>query len=180
MKASDGSISDNLLVDNWLQAIKMAPEYKWLEAGSGTNITVSGNTIMGCRDVAIEITATAGSGAIAPAGAHQQVRVVNNSIRHSTNPAIVITSTRGLELHRNTIKSPDNSLIKPWEATKYGRKEDPDRADYLHNVEDARTYPARPYKLPFIFSNSVGTRPVIGDPILRTELPCLQMPSTIV
>ena len=68
VKASQGLVKDNTLVDNWGMAIKASPEYFWLEAGSGSNIRIQGNTITGCRDVAIAVYALNGNDGWAPAG----------------------------------------------------------------------------------------------------------------
>lgn len=68
VKASQGIINDNTLIDNWGHAIMASPEYLWLEAGSGSNIRIQNNMITGCRDVAIAVTAKAADGSWAPTG----------------------------------------------------------------------------------------------------------------
>jgi hypothetical protein len=136
IKASNGVITDNNLVSNWGQAIKLAPEYSWLEAGSGSNITISGNTITKCHDAAIAVYAYGGNGETAPAGAHKNIIISGNNISGSTNPAIAVTSVKGLELKNNTIESPNNDYLVPWRMQNFGRSEDPWREIYLENVED--------------------------------------------
>lgn len=136
IKASNGVIQDNNLVSNWGQAIKLAPEYSWLEAGSGSNITISGNVITECHDAAIAVYAYGGNGETAPAGAHKNISITGNFISGSSNPAIAVTSTSKLVLKNNTIESPDNDLLVPWIMNKFGRNEDPAREIYLENVED--------------------------------------------
>lgn len=131
VKASDGVISGNQFIDNWGQAIKLAPEYAWLEAGSGSNVTISDNSITGCRDAAIAIYAYGGNGSAAPAGAHNDIRIIDNSISSSTNPAIAVTSTRGLTLHNNKIQDPENSGLAPWIRNRFSRNQDPDLEIYL-------------------------------------------------
>ncbi len=136
IKASNGVIQDNNLGGNWGQAIKLAPEYSWLEAGSGSNITISGNSITECHDAAIAVYAYGGNGETAPAGAHKNISITGNFISGSSNPAIAVTSTSKLVLKNNTIESPDNDLLVPWIMNNFGRNEDPAREIYLENVED--------------------------------------------
>jgi len=135
VKAGDGIISGNTLKDNWGQAIKLAPEYGWLEAGTCNNVTVENNVISGCRDVAIAVYAFAGNGAVAPIGMHDNVQIRGNSISGSTNPAIAVTSTSNLLLENNTIESPNNDLLLPWMTGRFGRSADPDREIYVNNFE---------------------------------------------
>ncbi|MEQ8240304.1 MAG: Ig-like domain-containing protein [Cyclobacteriaceae bacterium] len=135
IKSSNGIITGNTLKDNWGQAIKLAPEYVWLESGSGSNITVSDNVISGCHDVSIAVYATGGNGQVAPIGAHENIQIIGNSIVGSTNPAIAITSTRNFTLENNTISSPNNELLAPWISGNFGRNADPDREIYFDNFE---------------------------------------------
>lgn len=135
VKASNGIITGNTLTDNWGQAIKLAPEYVWLEAGSGSNVTVSDNIISGCHDASIAVYANGGNEATAPVGAHNNIQITGNSINGSSNPAIAVTSTSKLTLKDNTIASPNNDLLVPWIMNKFGRNEDPAREIYLKNVE---------------------------------------------
>lgn len=135
VKASDGVITGNTLTDNWGQAIKLAPEYSWLEAGSSNNVIVSDNTITGCHDAAIAVYANGGNRKTAPAGAHKNITVTGNTISGSSNPAIALTSIKGLTLEDNTIGNPNNSLLLPWYLNSFGRNNDPDRTIYMENVE---------------------------------------------
>lgn len=135
VKASDGTISGNRLVDNWGMAIKLAPEFPWLEAGSGSNVTISDNTISGCRDVSIAVYAFGGNRSTAPSGAHKDIAIIGNVISHSTNPAIAVTSTTGLKLSANKITSPDKKGVVPWRINQFGRRENPSREVFLENVE---------------------------------------------
>lgn len=134
VKSSDGIITGNTLTSNWGQAIKMAPEYSWLEAGSGSNIIVSDNIITGCHDVAIAVYANGGNGKTAPAGAHKNITITGNLISGSANPAIALTSIRGLVLENNSISEPDNNLLVPWIMNNFGRNEDLSREIYMKNV----------------------------------------------
>jgi len=134
VKASNGSIINNVLVDNWGMAIKASPEFKWLEAGSGNNITITGNTITKCHDVAIAVHAENGDGAISPVGAHNDVKISGNSIVDSSMPAIAVTSTKNLDLTNNIISGRDNDLVEPWRQNQFGRSQKPNRKIFLKNV----------------------------------------------
>lgn len=86
--ASNGLVEGNKFYNTWGQSIMVAPSYEWLEAGSGNNIVIKGNQIQLSHDVAIAVYAYGGDGSVAPAGAHNDIYIVNNSITKSSNPAI--------------------------------------------------------------------------------------------
>lgn len=135
VKASDGIITGNTFVDNWGEAIKISPEFNWLEAGSGSNIIISNNVITGCRSAAIGVYAFGGDGTTSPIGAHDNIQIIGNQISNSTNPAIAITSTSNLLLEANTIDAPNNEILLITGKRRFGRSEDPSRVIYLENVE---------------------------------------------
>lgn len=101
IKASDGQLIGNTLDGNWGEAIKISPEYWWLEAGSSANVVASDNHVSNCRTTAIAIYANGGTGAIAPAGAHRNITVTDNQVVASPLPNIVVTSTDTLMLGDN-------------------------------------------------------------------------------
>lgn len=135
VKASHGTISNNTLTGCWGEAIKLAPEYWWLEAGSSKDVTIADNTILECRDTAIAVYAKGGDNELAPPGAHRDIRITDNTILRSANPAIAVTSTTQLTLQGNVVRQPDNSLIVPWKRQEFGRQEEPDRDIYLYHVD---------------------------------------------
>ena len=135
VKASDGSITGNTLVKNWGQAIKLAPEHVWLEAGSGSNVTIANNVVTDCHDAAIAVYASGGNGEEAPVGAHDNIKITGNSISGSSNPAIAITSTSNLTIENNTISSPNNELLLPWLRNSFGRNDDSEREIYINNFD---------------------------------------------
>lgn len=57
LKAGDGIVTGNTVRDTWLSAIVVEPEYVWLEAGSGDNISITNNVIERSHDVGIKVTA---------------------------------------------------------------------------------------------------------------------------
>ena len=136
-KASNGIIANNRLVDNWGHAIKVSPEYKWLEAGSSNNITITNNVIMGCHDVPIGVYTEGGDGGYGPSGGHHDITITKNTIMDSANPGIFVTSTTNLVLGtENIIKSSANTLLlEPYKKSYYGRREDPNREVYFINVD---------------------------------------------
>ena len=101
IKASHGEVTGNALEGCEGQAIKVAPEWYWLESGSSNDITVSNNTISNCSSDGIAVYASAGKGGNAPAGAHNDIRITNNVISNVEGRDIYVTSTRGLVLTGN-------------------------------------------------------------------------------
>ncbi len=53
IKASHGDVSGNHLEGCKMSAILVTPEYWWLEAGSSSDVTISGNTIRDCGGIAL-------------------------------------------------------------------------------------------------------------------------------
>jgi hypothetical protein len=105
IKGSQGEVTGNTLIDNWGPAILITPEWWWLEAGCSDDVVVSGNKIAGCRDTAIHITAGGGNGKPAPAGAHNRIAVLDNTIQGGRFPSILVTSTDTGTIARNVIRS---------------------------------------------------------------------------
>lgn len=103
IKASQGKITGNKITSCWGQGILVAPEWWWLESGSSNDLEIARNTITGCASTAITVTARGGNGAIAPAGAHNRISIVENKIDRCSLPCIFVSSTRGLEMDRNEL-----------------------------------------------------------------------------
>lgn len=101
IKASHGEIAGNRLEDSRMSAILVSPEYWWLEAGSSSDLTISGNTITDCGGIPICVEAAGGNGRIAPAGAHQDIRITGNTVQNCFLPGILVTSTTGLTIGGN-------------------------------------------------------------------------------
>jgi hypothetical protein len=103
IKASQGSIAHNEFTENWMEAIKIAPEPWWLEAGSSTDVVILGNTVQGCHATAIEVQARSLLGEVAPAGAHRRIRIESNDIRDGVLPLLSVSSTDGLSIRDNLL-----------------------------------------------------------------------------
>ena len=106
IKASNGRVANNTITGSWLEAIKVSPEYWWLEAGSSNHVEISGNTIKDCRSIGIAVYANGGTGKVAPSGSHHQISIVGNTVVRSPKPNIAVTSTEGLRLQGNTLILP--------------------------------------------------------------------------
>jgi parallel beta-helix repeat protein len=106
IKASNGQVIGNYLTGNWGEAIKVSPEYFWLEAGSSIDVTIQDNTISNCRAIPIAVYANGGAGAVAPAGAHRNITITGNKISDCGYPGIAVTSTDGLVIEGNTVGAP--------------------------------------------------------------------------
>ncbi|MHC4556586.1 MAG: ankyrin repeat domain-containing protein [Planctomycetota bacterium] len=109
IKASQGEVRGNRLQECWMEAIKVAPEFWWLESGSSNDVTIVDNRIHSCRDVAIAVYAHANSGDLASSGLHNNIRIIGNEISACPLPGIVVTSTKALELRDNRL-DPNGSL----------------------------------------------------------------------
>lgn len=101
IKASHGEVSDNRLEGCVGEAIKVAPEFWWLEAGSSNDVRITGNTIQRCGGMGIAVYAEAGAGGMAPAGAYNNIVIEGNRLRDVGARGIWVTSTRGLTLRNN-------------------------------------------------------------------------------
>ncbi len=101
IKASHGEVSNNRIEGCVEEAIKVAPEFWWLEAGSSNDVRITGNTIQHCGGMGIAVYALAGAGGLAPAGAHNNIVIEDNRLRDVAGREIWVTSTRGLTLRNN-------------------------------------------------------------------------------
>jgi hypothetical protein len=120
VKASDGLIEGNTLTGNVMAAIMVAPEWWWLESGSSNNVTIRGNTIRDCGDVAIAVYAFGGAPTIAPAGAHNNITISGNRMTGCPLPNILVTSTRGLHLGPNTCLGYEGRTASEWTRWAFG------------------------------------------------------------
>jgi hypothetical protein len=101
IKASHGEVSNNRIEGCVEEAIKVAPEFWWLEAGSSNDVRITGNTIQHCGGMGIAVYALAGAGGLAPAGAHNNIVIEDNRLLDVAGREIWVTSTRGLTLRNN-------------------------------------------------------------------------------
>ncbi len=103
IKASRGTVADNIITHSWMAAILVSPEFWWFEAGSASDVFISGNKITGCRQPAIQIVASGGNGKPLASGAHRNLTVSSNVITESVWPNILVTSTSGLVIRDNQL-----------------------------------------------------------------------------
>jgi parallel beta-helix repeat protein len=123
IKASRGEVSGNRLEGCEMSAILVTPEYWWLEAGSSSDLKITGNTITTCRGIPICVEAVGGNGDIAPAGAHHNITITGNVVKNCSTPGILVTSTRGLRLENNTLELDETRKSVPGLMRKAGLKE---------------------------------------------------------
>jgi hypothetical protein len=107
IKAGQGRIVGNRFTENWMEAVLLAPEFWWLEAGCGDDITVEGNIIARCHGTAIRVAAFLHSDRPLPAGAHNRIMIKGNAIKDCPTPQIHVTSTDGLTVSGNTVAGGD-------------------------------------------------------------------------
>jgi hypothetical protein len=103
IKASRGEIRGNRFEGCQMASVLLAPEYWWMEAGSGDDVIVRDNVIRNTPHCAIEVLARGGNGKTAPAGAHNDIVIRDNRIEGAPRPAIRVTSTKGLTIAGNRL-----------------------------------------------------------------------------
>lgn len=120
IKASNGKVIGNKLTGNWMSSVLVTPEWWWLESGSSNDVEIRGNIITDCKDIAINVTAGAGKGGLAPAGAHNRITIADNKITGSPLPNIFASSTKGLIITGN--KCMPNTAVKlgDWRMKHFG------------------------------------------------------------
>jgi len=123
IKASRGEITGNRMEGCRMSAILVSPEYWWLEAGSSTDLNITGNTILNCGPIPICVEASGGDGNVAPAGAHRHVSISGNTITGCAKPAILVTSTADLRVGQNTLGQWTDSRELPDLMRRSGLKE---------------------------------------------------------
>ncbi|MEM1026516.1 MAG: right-handed parallel beta-helix repeat-containing protein [Planctomycetota bacterium] len=121
-----GIVRNNTITGTWGEAIKVAPEWWWLEAGHATDVRIEGNDIRDTRGIPIAVHSLSGTGEIAPAGAHRDVRITENRMADTPPPAIFVTSATGLTIEGNAIASHAARRLFPWVANRYRLGHDPD------------------------------------------------------
>jgi hypothetical protein len=123
IKASHGEITGNRLEGCWMSAILVSPEYWWLEAGSSSDLTITGNSILNCGPVPIRVEASGGNGSVAPAGAHRSIAISGNTIAGCAMPGILVTSTAELRVGQNTLGQWTDSRELPELMRRSGLRE---------------------------------------------------------
>ncbi|HSH09656.1 MAG TPA: hypothetical protein VK995_04675, partial [Oceanipulchritudo sp.] len=113
IKASDGEISGNELINTHMQSIKIAPEYHWLESGFSRNVTIMNNTIINPGREAIQIR---GIGAFP---GHENIRVLDNVVRTDVSPAMRIESVTNGRVAGNEIFNLDGSPLTDFIEVKF-------------------------------------------------------------
>jgi hypothetical protein len=103
VKAGKGLIHGNHIDNCWMESIKLTPEFWWMEAGCSKNVTIKDNVIENSGGNAISVVSKTRDGVISPPGIHQNISITGNTIRNSTSPQILVTSTHGLTVAKNKI-----------------------------------------------------------------------------
>lgn len=114
VKSSHGEIVGNNITGCWGDSIKVSPEWWWLEAGSSQDILIEDNAITNGRSVAITVYSKGGSGGFAPAGAHRDMTIRNNTISDVPAPAIFVSSTVNYDVTGNDVSIDRSRKIYPW------------------------------------------------------------------
>ena len=115
VKAGRGEIIGNEITGSVMSAILLSPEYWWLEAGLSDNVIIADNVITQGRGMGIAVVSMGGDGTLSPAGAFRNITVRNNTIRGGAQPALLLTSVRGLVEENNTAEPDPSVTLNPWE-----------------------------------------------------------------
>ena len=105
IKASCGEISGNRVENCAMQAIKISPEYQWLESGYSRQLLIRGNTIINPGMEAIQIHA------FGEHPAHEEIEISDNGIRSDADPVIYIGGLAGGKVKNNRIERMDGSRV---------------------------------------------------------------------
>jgi hypothetical protein len=121
VKAGRGEITGNTLAGVVMQAILIAPEYFWLEAGLADDLVIANNTLRDLRGPGIVVTALAGDSSLAPAGAFRNIEIRDNTISGGPAPGLLVTSVEGLKIENNDVSVDESARINSWEIRSWGR-----------------------------------------------------------
>ncbi len=121
VKAGRGEITGNKITGSVMSGILISPEYWWLEAGMADDLIIADNVITEGRGMGIAIVAVGGDGTLAPAGAFNNIKLINNTIEGGAQPGLLLTSIRGLVEENNTIRPDPDKELNPWEIGVWGR-----------------------------------------------------------
>ncbi len=117
LKASKGLIAGNTLIGAGdAGAIRLAPEYCWMEGGCSSDVIIENNLIRNSLCPAILIGGMPNNpNEPMPVNAHSNITIRNNTIVASVAPAIEVTGCTGLLIVSNAInvvKSNDKRAIE--------------------------------------------------------------------
>lgn len=126
IKSSNGVIKNNTVEGSQLSGIVLSPEVNWMEAGCSNNVEISNNTIRNCifasshpgmtQPAALCVISLNAANQLSPNGAHNNISIFKNRIEDCPRPGVVVTSTKGLYYHHNTI-IPNASITRTHGAT---------------------------------------------------------------
>ena len=116
IKASNGVIENNKITGCWSEAIKVSPEYVWLEAGSSCNLKIINNVIKDTNSISIGIYALNSRKQDSPAGAHANIELSGNRINNSPLPGLCLCSIDGLTMKNNILEPSGKKHLQEWIA----------------------------------------------------------------
>jgi hypothetical protein len=103
IKASNGEVSRNRIINSRMAAVLVTPEFWWMEGGISSDVVVRDNFIKGSLQAPIQVLAPGGNGRPLPSGAHRNISILNNHIEDGPWPLIRVTSTSGLVIEGNVL-----------------------------------------------------------------------------
>lgn len=129
IKAGRGTIEGNLVEENLMGAIVVAPEVNaWTESGFARDLTIRGNTIrrcgLGTQDWNGGITVAAyEDGRFLPLpGGHRDIRILDNRFEDNDGTQLVLSSIRGLTVAGNHFIRPMRQEVAPTPGSGVDRR----------------------------------------------------------
>ncbi len=103
IRASKGLISSNQFSGLLGHAVVSMPDYSLLAGGLSSSLTIENNRLADLPATAIRIEAPCAAGSAAAPGAHQNIRILNNTFTNVAAPAIVLSSASDARISNNMI-----------------------------------------------------------------------------
>ena len=115
LKASNGIVKNNRIVESRMSAIVVSPELQWMESGLSDNVRIENNYIENCSygeifDASYQISpitvvVATKNKTLGPAGCQTDIKILNNTITQSNYPLISISSTDSATIKDNNFLS---------------------------------------------------------------------------
>jgi hypothetical protein len=103
IRASKGLINSNQFAGLLGPAVVSVPDYSLLAGGVSSGLTIEKNLLTDLPATAIRIEAPCAAGGAAAPGAHQNIRILNNTFTNVGTPAIVLGSASDSQINNNKL-----------------------------------------------------------------------------
>ncbi|MET0394397.1 MAG: hypothetical protein ABW019_14720 [Chitinophagaceae bacterium] len=118
VNASHGMVKGNTISGVQMAAIAFCPDYRWMEPGYSDHISIRNNRISHCnfnpteplnpQAGVISVSAASVDGrSIGQAIVHRHISIRGNRLTGCSGIQVLVTSSTGINVHRNVIKDPN-------------------------------------------------------------------------